>query len=423
MSPELISALRERIKQGQAKEVTKAEVLMMGHSKEVFENAYRLAEGADAAVDSSPTVNELPSIVTLIKEGFDFAKNNLTLTFMLAVPVLVSLLAMEVGTWFPSSQLISTITNLIAAFSFLVYLFSLTAAFYLLTTASSGKIASSKSGLLWARKNFFSFFFITILTTLIVLGGFLLFIIPGIILSITVFFGAYVFVHEDVKGMSALTRSRALVKGRWWNIAVKVTGISLFVFATFFLLGIIVGIIDGLSLATIEDTLIFDLIFEPLAAFVTIVIMYASNQLFFALQKETTVIPIRKKVTFTYWFLVIAGMVLVGLFIRFAISIMNDPELLNTPMSAESKLLQEEVKALSGPALSFANTQVRSFVGVCATLTPLVTKSSGDVVCNDSMEAWALAASVRGETWCADSSGFAKKIFVPLESRTSCIES
>jgi hypothetical protein len=59
---------------------------------------------------------------------------------------------------------------------------------------------------------------ISALTTLIVLGGTLLLIIPGIIFSVWYIFGNIALVIDDKRALIALKASHALVKGRWWQV-------------------------------------------------------------------------------------------------------------------------------------------------------------------------------------------------------------
>ncbi len=77
-----------------------------------------------------------------------------------------------------------------------------------------------------------SYWWISILNGIIVMLGFLLLIIPGIIFSIWFSFSFYVLVSEDRKGMKALLRSKELVKGYWWKV-----------FWRFFVLNIIIFLI------------------------------------------------------------------------------------------------------------------------------------------------------------------------------------
>jgi hypothetical protein len=55
------------------------------------------------------------------------------------------------------------------------------------------------------------------LYALIVIGGFLLLIVPGIWLSVRLYFGAQVAVVDGVGPAEALRRSSRLVDGRWWS--------------------------------------------------------------------------------------------------------------------------------------------------------------------------------------------------------------
>jgi len=77
-----------------------------------------------------------------------------------------------------------------------------------------------------------SYWWISILNGIIVMLGFLLLIVPGIIFSIWFSFSFYVLVSEDRKGMKALLRSKELVKGYWWKV-----------FWRFFMLNIIVFLV------------------------------------------------------------------------------------------------------------------------------------------------------------------------------------
>jgi hypothetical protein len=57
-----------------------------------------------------------------------------------------------------------------------------------------------------------------LLTGLVVVGGFLLFIVPGIIFLGWFAFTAQVAVDEHIFGVAALKRSRDLARGHWWEV-------------------------------------------------------------------------------------------------------------------------------------------------------------------------------------------------------------
>ncbi|MBC7961919.1 MAG: zinc-ribbon domain-containing protein [Steroidobacteraceae bacterium] len=59
------------------------------------------------------------------------------------------------------------------------------------------------------------------LTGFIISGGFMLFIIPGIIFMVWFFFAQFILIKEDVHGMNALLKSREYVRGEWFNVALR----------------------------------------------------------------------------------------------------------------------------------------------------------------------------------------------------------
>jgi len=68
----------------------------------------------------------------------------------------------------------------------------------------------------------FSYWWIYILAGFFITGGFLLFIVPGIIFGIWFTFVFYVLILENIKGFKALLRSRALVKNFWFSVYARI---------------------------------------------------------------------------------------------------------------------------------------------------------------------------------------------------------
>jgi len=87
---------------------------------------------------------------------------------------------------------------------------------------------------------FLPFVWLTILALFISGGGFLLFIVPGILLGIWFFFAQYVFVDGKEKGMNALLRSKDLVSGYTWQVFLRLfvlvlVSVIVFISSTLFL--------------------------------------------------------------------------------------------------------------------------------------------------------------------------------------------
>jgi len=91
-------------------------------------------------------------------------------------------------------------------------------------------VYSSSSGLIWP------IIYTSFLVSLIVMGGTLLFIIPGIIFMIWYSFSFYTVVFEGKTWMQALTASKSLVAGRWWSILWRL-----------FLPGFVFGLLAGVA--------------------------------------------------------------------------------------------------------------------------------------------------------------------------------
>lgn len=78
-----------------------------------------------------------------------------------------------------------------------------------------GVIESYRRG--W--KKIFSYWWVSLLVGFIALGGFLLFIVPGIIFTIWFSLALFVLITEDLKGMNALLKSKEYVKGKFGSVA------------------------------------------------------------------------------------------------------------------------------------------------------------------------------------------------------------
>jgi hypothetical protein len=69
-----------------------------------------------------------------------------------------------------------------------------------------------------SKKYGWKFLGVVLLTTLFVLLGFVVLIIPGIIIATYLSFVSWVVVNENLGGMAALKRSKELIKGYWWSV-------------------------------------------------------------------------------------------------------------------------------------------------------------------------------------------------------------
>lgn len=97
----------------------------------------------------------------------------------------------------------------------------------------------------FALSKFFSYAWIGFLNTLIVLGGMILFVVPGIIFSIWFMFAPFVLVYEETRGMAALLKSKAYVRGYWGAVWWRIIFPTLIVLIVFFTTVLVISAITG----------------------------------------------------------------------------------------------------------------------------------------------------------------------------------
>ena len=122
------------------------------------------------------------------------------------------------------------------------------------------------------------FFWVSVIAQFIIMGGFLFFIIPGIIFSIWFSLAIYIVITEDLKGMDAILKSREYIREYWWSVLWLLFFFFIFIFLVYIVSGIvlsafayIISIIFGFSLGLESfgmivnlSTRIISFIFAPL---------------------------------------------------------------------------------------------------------------------------------------------------------------
>ena len=99
-----------------------------------------------------------------------------------------------------------------------------------------------------ALKKLLPYIWISIITAVAAFVGFILFIIPGIIVSVWFAFGLFVLLTEGKGGFAALMQSKEYVTGHWW----AVFGRFLFLLLIALVVGFVVGLIGVAAGKTVE---------------------------------------------------------------------------------------------------------------------------------------------------------------------------
>ena len=135
--------------------------------------------------------------------------------------LIIGVITVYLTMYLPASALISDILTLIIMFASL--LFGLWTSVALMQAVKSLLRDSQK--LSW-KESFgktwpllWPVIFTSILTTLVVVGGLLLLIIPGIIFMVWYLFSVQEVLFDGQRGIGAMRGSKRLVTGRWWSIA------------------------------------------------------------------------------------------------------------------------------------------------------------------------------------------------------------
>ena len=118
--------------------------------------------------------------------------------------------------------------------------------------------------------------FCSILYVLGIMGGMILLIIPGIILSISLVFGPYLVLTDGLGPVAALRHSHKLVWGDWWRTTIIFTVVIFVLIAAYMLIGVLgafAGYADATGMAS--STSFWDIILIVLISALVTPIFYA----------------------------------------------------------------------------------------------------------------------------------------------------
>lgn len=157
-------------------------------------------------------------------------------TGILIVPVALMALVSLVGqsVWAPVISLIATLVMFLAQGALIL----------LFLNREPGLDIKTAYKNAWSK--YWSLLWIAILTAFITVGGFWLFIIPGIIFTIWFMFSMVVLMAEGERGMKALVKSREYVRDLFWPVLGRYLVIAVLVMVAYAILGtIIVAILSN----------------------------------------------------------------------------------------------------------------------------------------------------------------------------------
>ena len=191
------------------------------------------------------------SFGVLLKNSWDIYKKHFLLFLGVVLPIVVVNIIVSILEIIPSplSSIFVVVGNIAG---FLLSILVGISLIYAVKEREEG--ITAKEALKKGWKRFFSYWWLTVLSVVIPIGGFFLLVIPGIIISVWFSVVGYVFVAEDRTGMTALLRSKHLVSGHWWGVFWRFFSFGIITFLIFLpvlLLTASIGFSLGLSLEQI----------------------------------------------------------------------------------------------------------------------------------------------------------------------------
>ncbi|MCX6745755.1 MAG: hypothetical protein NTX00_01925 [Candidatus Parcubacteria bacterium] len=241
---------------------------------------------------------KLISISALIKKGWDLYINNLQIFL---VPITISLIPLTIY-YLTISLGNSQNTLLVMLLNALIIIVNLWVAIILIIAINSlyKKQAVNLNQIYEiAFKKISSYFWVTILSVLVVFAGLILFIIPGFIFMVWYSFAPFINILEEKnnKGPGALKESKNLVLGRWWPTFWRLLIPALIVYLILIIVitGIFYLITNGnLNLESINQSLMINILISLTSLIITPLLISYSVILYNNL-KETKSTPKQNK--------------------------------------------------------------------------------------------------------------------------------
>lgn len=290
ISKDIVDYIKTQINKGQSKEDVKKALVSAGWQVMDIEEAFKHAESgiplapapySYQAAQSGQNASVLSSPTDLLKEAWNFYKTRLsTFIGITLIPIAgmiiltMTIVAVLVGsgffkTYIPERSFVSGINPLliiifITSFIGIIILQLWSQAALLFAIKDSKENIGIKESYRRGWHKIGSIFWVGLLSGIIVMGGYLLFIIPGIIFGIWFSIASMIVVVEGLGGMTAILKSKSYVSGYWWEVFWRLLflglilgGIGLIFGLPGWIINFIAGLTKSSSLSAIGDILSF----------------------------------------------------------------------------------------------------------------------------------------------------------------------
>lgn len=286
MTNELLQFIRDQKRKGKSSQEIKEMLIKAGWSGEQISTAFQqVSEGQPVSVGQLPGIRQLLSEALLL-----FSRQWKTLTGVFVVGLLMQFgfgtLALLGFVGFGAANILFHLPLLVSV----ILLGILVIAWLFIQSWSELALLSSISQQTGIRSAYrstrfliFPFIWLVILSDVAMLGGYLLFLVPGVIMSVWFLFIKYIFLLEEAHGFSSLYRSREYTRGRWGEVAGKfiimpliLSGIGIL----FFFLSQVFQMLEQknsiITILIVVITYVFSAILTPILAAIYTYVIYRS---------------------------------------------------------------------------------------------------------------------------------------------------
>lgn len=187
----------------------------------------------------------LKSPSTLLKESFDFYKHHYQILLTIAIiPAIIT----AIGSYLSYSSIGPlgynpySVSPLGGLFSLLGVITSIFAAIALVRISFNPTMYKNALDALKASSSlFFPYLWVSILSGVIIVLGFIALIIPGVIFMVWFCFSGFILINEGTRGIPALKTSKKYVEGHFMDVFVRLLVLIL----VMILVSIVIGMVTG----------------------------------------------------------------------------------------------------------------------------------------------------------------------------------
>lgn len=265
IKPELVDRIRRQAGQGDARQDVVNSLLFGGWEEQDIKDSFAEADRLQDVLkggDSEISTKNFPSAGELFEKSWNLYKAHLgTFLKIAGVPIVLDVIFIIVLLYYSIvhgltlQEIIATaawpVLLLVMAVSLIAYVFRLWSQAALIYAVKSEGNIKVKEAYRRSFSKVAAFIWIAFLSSLIIFGGFMFFIVPGLIFAVWFSMVYFVIIDENLRGTDALLRSREYIRGNFFKVAGLLLGLFLYLLVILIVLSVL-----GIVLAAVVTGLL-----------------------------------------------------------------------------------------------------------------------------------------------------------------------